>query len=321
MDSITFFGQRANPFYLDINQKKYNKNEIVLKNKNNQLEEEYLQALNSQAKNEISALKQYIQKMNEQIRLQLRMEVLPSLEEKLVEYSKKIKNEKELNEKCYESINDWLNKILNVDYIDPLINLYNRYIKSLEEELKNIKKMNKKYENTITTLVNENNDLRSQLLVNEEEMKNFLGIRNGGGDGSSMLVTDRDYILKLEERNQLLSKENEILYINYSKIQNELMQVKRGNNYNNYNDKNENDMKYKKLYQKYLLTEKKNKELQDQFNAIYKKQKDFENDYYALQNQKENILDENKNMRNSVVAIDQILNNQNKFNKNIIKED
>ena len=289
MDSITFFGQRANPFYLDINQKKYNKNEIVLKNKNNQLEEEYLQALNSQAKNEISALKQYIQKMNEQIRLQLRMEVLPSLEEKLVEYSTKIKNEKELNEKCYESINDWLNKILNVDYIDPLINLYNRYIKSLEEELKNIKKMNKKYENTITTLVNENNDLRSQLLVNEEEMKNFLGIRNGGGDGSSMLVTDRDYILKLEERNQLLSKENEILYINYSKIQNELMQVKRGNNYNNYNDKNENDMKYNKLYQKYLLTEKKNKELQDQFNAIYKKQKDFENDYYALQNQKENI--------------------------------
>ena len=321
MDSITFFGQRANPFYLDINQKKYNKNEIVLKNKNNQLEEEYLQALNSQAKNEISALKQYIQKMNEQIRLQLRMEVLPSLEEKLVEYSTKIKNEKELNEKCYESINDWLNKILNVDYIDPLINLYNRYIKSLEEELKNIKKMNKKYENTITTLVNENNDLRSQLLVNEEEMKNFFGIRNGGGDGSSMLVTDRDYILKLEERNQLLSKENEILYINYSKIQNELMQVKRGNNYNNYNDKNENDMKYKKLYQKYLLTEKKNKELQDQYNAIYKHQKDFENDYYALQNQKENILDENKNMRNSVVAIDQILNNQNKFNKNIIKED
>lgn len=313
MDSITFFGQRANPFYLDINQKKYNKNEIVLKNKNNQLEEEYLQALNSQAKNEISALKQYIQKMNEQIRLQLRMEVLPSLEEKLVEYSTKIKNEKELNEKCYESINDWLNKILNVDYIDPLINLYNRYIKSLEEELKNIKKMNKKYENTITTLVNENNDLRSQLLVNEEEMKNFLGIRNGGGDGSSMLVTDRDYILKLEERNQLLSKENEILYINYSKIQNELMQVKRGNNYNNYNDKNENDMKYNKLYQKYLLTEKKNKELQDQYNAIYKKQKDFENDYYALQNKNENILDENKNMRNSVVAIDQFLNNQNNF--------
>jgi hypothetical protein len=246
--------------------------------------------------------------MNEQIRLQLRMELFPSLEEKLVEFSKKINSEKELNEKCYESINDWLNQILNVDYIDPLINLYDRYIKCLEEELKNSKKMNKKYENTITKLVNENNDLRSQLLVNEEEMKNFLGVRNGGGDGSGMLVTDRDYILKLEERNQLLSKENEILLVNYSKIKNELMQVKGGNNFNN---KIENDIRYIKLYEQNLILEKKNKMLQDQYNAIYKKQKDFENDNYALQNKNENIIDENNMMKNSFVGYTQILNNQN----------
>ena len=244
MESVTYVGQMSNPFSLDLNQKKY-KDALVLKDKNKELEEQYSLALNSKSKKEISALKQYIQKMNEQIRLQLRMELLPSLEEKLVEYSKKIKNEKDLNEKCYESINDWINQILNVDYIDPLINLYDRYIKCLEEELKNSKKMNKKYENTITKLVNENNDLRSQLLVNEEEMKNFLGVRNGGGDGSGMLVTDRDYILKLEERNQLLSKENEILFVNYSKIQNELMQVKGGNTFNN---KIENDIRYIKLY-------------------------------------------------------------------------
>jgi len=301
---------------MDISQKKINKGELILKDKNRKLEEEYRIALNSQSRNEISTLKQYIQKMNEQIRLQLRMEVLPSLEEKLIEYSKKINNEKELNEKCYESINDWLNKILNVDYIDPLITLYERYIICLEEELKNTKKMNKNYENTVTKLVNENNDLRSQLLVNEEEMKNFLGIRNEGGDGSSMLVTDRDYIVRLEERNQLLSKENEILYINYSKIQNELMQVKRGNNYNNnnnYNDKNENDIKYNQLYQQYLLLEKKNKILQDQYNAIYQKQKDFENDYYALQRKNENIINDNNVMRKSVVSISQMLNNQNNF--------
>ena len=316
MNSITNFVQKQNPFIMDISQKKINKGELILKDKNRKLEEEYRIALNSQSRNEISTLKQYIQKMNEQIRLQLRMEVLPSLEEKLIEYSKKINNEKELNEKCYESINDWLNKILNVDYIDPLITLYERYIICLEEELKNTKKMNKNYENTVTKLVNENNDLRSQLLVNEEEMKNFLGIRNEGGDGSSMLVTDRDYIVRLEERNQLLSKENEILYINYSKIQNELMQVKRGNNYNNnnnYNDKNENDIKYNQLYQQYLLLEKKNKILQDQYNAIYQKQKDFENDYYALQRKNENIINDNNVMRKSVVSISQMLNNQNNF--------
>jgi len=301
---------------MDISQKKINKGELILKDKNRKLEEEYRIALNSQSRNEISTLKQYIQKMNEQIRLQLRMEVLPSLEEKLIEYSKKINNEKELNEKCYESINDWLNKILNVDYINPLITLYERYIICLEEELKNTKKMNKNYENTITNLVNENNDLRSQLLVNEEEMKKFLGIRNEGGHGSSMLVTDRDYIMKLEERNQLLSKENEILYINYSKIQNELIQVKRGNNYNNYNnynDKNENDIKYNQLYQQCLLLEKKNKMLQDQYNAIYQKQKDFENDYYALQKQNENIINDNNVIGKSVASINQMLNNQNNF--------
>ena len=307
MESVTYVGQMSNPFSLDLNQKKY-KDALVLKDKNKELEEEYRLALNSKSKNEISALKQYIQKMNEQIRLQLRMELFPSLEEKLVEFSKKINSEKELNEKCYESINDWLNQILNVDYIDPLINLYDRYIKCLEEELKNSKKMNKKYENTITKLVNENNDLRSQLLVNEEEMKNFLGVRNGGGDGSGMLVTNRDYILKLEERNQLLSKENEILLVNYSKIKNELMQVKGGNNFNN---KIENDIRYIKLYEQNLILEKKNKMLQDQYNAIYKKQKDFENDYYALQNKNENIIDENNMMKNSFVGYTQILNNQN----------
>ena len=316
MNSITNFVQKQNPFIIDISQKKINKGELILKDKNRKLEEEYRIAQNSQSRNEISTLKQYIQKMNEQIRLQLRMEVLPSLEEKLIEYSKKIKNEKELNEKCYESINDWLNKILNVDYINPLITLYERYIICLEEELKNTKKMNKNYENTITNLVNENNDLRSQLLVNEEEMKKFLGIRNEGGDGSSMLVTDRDYIMNLEERNQLLSKENEILYINYSKIQNELIQVKRGNNYNNYNnynDKNENDIKYNQLYQQCLLLEKKNKMLQDQYNAIYQKQKDFENDYYALQKQNENIINDNNVMGKSVASINKMLNNQNNF--------
>lgn len=312
MNTLTSFGQMSNPFFMDINPKKFNKDELNLKDKNKEFEEEYLSALNSQAKNEISALKQYIQKMNEQIRLQLRMELIPSLEEKLVEYSRKIKNENELNEKCYESLNNWMNQILNVDYVNPLITLYDKYIKSLEDELKNSKKMNKKYENTIDKIVNENNDLRNQLQVNEEEMRNFLGMRNGGS-ASGMLVTDRDYILKLEDRNQLLSQENEILFINYSKLQNELMQLKRGNNF--YNDKTGNDKiesdKYNKLYQQYMLLEKKYKVLQDQCNTLYKKNKVFENDYYKLQNENEKYFNENEIMKKSVEGFNQMLNYQN----------
>ena len=307
MNTLTSFGQMSNPFFMDINPKKFNKDELNLKDKNKEFEEEYLSALNSQSKNEILALKQYIQKMNEQIRLQLRMELIPSLEEKLVEYSRKIKNENELNEKCYESLNDWLNQILNVDYVNPLITLYDKYIKSLEDELKNSKKMNKKYENTIDKIVNENNDLRNQLKVNEEEMRNFLGVRNEG-DASGMLVTDKDYIMKIEERNQLLSQENEILFINYTKLQNELNQIKRGNNF--YNDKTGNDKierdKYDKLYQQYMQEKNNNKVLQNQYNTLYKKNKDFENDYYKLQNENEKYYNENELVKKSYEGLSQM---------------
>ena len=307
MNSITSFGPRENPFFIDIKPKKFNKDELNLKDKNKEFEEEYLSALNSQSKNEISALKQYIQKMNEQIRLQLRMELIPSLEEKLVEYSRKIKNENELNEKCYESLNNWLNQILNVDYVNPLITLYDKYIKSLEDELKNSKKMNKKYENTIDKILNENNDLRNQLKVNEEEMRNFLGVRNEG-DASGMLVTDKDYIMKIEERNQLLSQENEILFINYTKLQNELNQIKRGNNF--YNDKTGNDKierdKYDKLYQQYMQEKNNNKVLQNQYNTLYKKNKDFENDYYKLQNENKKYYNENELMKKSYEGLSQM---------------
>jgi len=307
MNSITSFGPRENPFFIDIKPKKFNKDELNLKDKNKEFEEEYLSALNSQSKNEISALKQYIQKMNEQIRLQLRMELIPSLEEKLVEYSRKIKNENELNEKCYESLNNWLNQILNVDYVNPLITLYDKYIKSLEDELKNSKKMNKKYENTIDKILNENNDLRNQLKVNEEEMRNFLGVRNEG-DASGMLVTDKDYIMKIEERNQLLSQENEILFINYTKLQNELNQIKRGNNF--YNDKTGNDKierdKYDKLYQQYMQEKNNNKVLQNQYNTLYKKNKDFENDYYKLQNENEKYYNENELVKKSYEGLSQM---------------
>jgi len=307
MNTLTSFGQMSNPFFMDINPKKFNKDELNLKDKNKEFEEEYLSALNSQSKNEILALKQYIQKMNEQIRLQLRMELIPSLEEKLVEYSRKIKNGNELNEKCYESLNNWLNQILNVDYVNPLITLYDKYIKSLEDELKNSKKMNKKYENTIDKIVNENNDLRNQLKVNEEEMRNFLGVRNEG-DASGMLVTDKDYIMKIEERNQLLSQENEILFINYTKLQNELNQIKRGNNF--YNDKTGNDKierdKYNKLYQQYKLLEKNYKVLQDQYNSLYKKNNDFANDYYKLQNENKKYYNENELMKKSYEGLSQM---------------
>ena len=78
-------------------------------------------------------------------------------------------------------------------------------------------------------LIGENNELRDRILATEEEMKNFIEIRNQMSDGSSIIIMDRDHVMKVEERNKLLSKENEILVVNYNKIQNELLQLKNEN--------------------------------------------------------------------------------------------
>ena len=193
------------------------------------------------------------------------MEILPSLEEGFSSFSQKMKNGEELSEENDNIINEWLNKLLNVDYINPLITLYENYINSLEEELKYHKETNKKYENTITKIINENNDLRNRLESSEEELKNLLEIRNEGG--SSMIIMDKDYMSKLEERNQLLSKENEILLVNYNKLQNELMGMKVGIP----NINSENDGKYQKLNEDYLKIKNEYNALKNNFEINSKK--------------------------------------------------
>ena len=248
MESNTYIGQKKNPFVLfNMNLKELGKKNIDLNEKDKQ-NDNYMSSIAAQYQKENIALKNYIQKMNTHIRTHLNMEVLPSLEEGFSSFSQKMKNGEELNEENDNIIDEWLDKLLNVDYINPLITLYENYIQNLEEELKYHKDINKKYENTITKIVNENNDLRNRLQVSEEELKSLLEVRNEVGDEASMIIMDRDYISKLEERSQLLSKENEILIVNYNKLQSEYMQIKSG--IPNINP--ENDIKYQKLSEEYL---------------------------------------------------------------------
>ena len=264
MEYNTYIGQKSNPFVLfNMNLKDLDNNNIDLKGKDNQ--KEYISSISSQYQKEILSLKNYIQKMNTHIRKHLNMEILPSLEEGFSSFSQKMKNGEELSEENDNIINEWLNKLLNVDYINPLITLYENYINSLEEELKYHKETNKKYENTITKIINENNDLRNRLESSEEELKNLLEIRNEGG--SSMIIMDKDYMSKLEERNQLLSKENEILLVNYNKLQNELMGMKVGIP----NINSENDGKYQKLNEDYLKIKNEYNALKNNFEINSKK--------------------------------------------------
>lgn len=247
---MTYVGQANNPFIMSLDLKNINKYNL-----DNDKDKDFSSSLISKYQREILDLKNYIQKINTQIRKNLNMEVLPSFEEGFTSFSQKIKNGEEHSE-LFDTINEWMNKLFDVNYINPLITLYENYIQNLEEELKKSKEINKKFENNYIKIINENNDLRNKLIIKEEELKNFLEVRNESVDGSSLIIMDRDYIMKVEERNQLLSKENEILLVNYNKLQNEFMQIKgrivsNGNDFNdiknqqlnkNY-DKIENDYK------------------------------------------------------------------------------
>jgi len=293
-ESMTYFGQKNNPFILSMNLKELDKNKanLIIEEK----EKGYINNISSTYKTEILALKNYIQKMNILIRNNFNMEIIPSLEEGFASFSKKIKNGDEHSEKFQEVINEWLNKLLNVDYLNPLITLYEEYIKNLEEELKKSKDIIKRYETDLAKIVNENNDLRNQIQISEEELKNFLEVRNESGDGSSMIIFDRDYIMKLEERNQLLSKENEILVVNYNKLQNDFIQLKNELRANGIEHK---DMRYDQLNQQHIKLINDYNILQGQFNVNNQKFNEIanKNDILAIENQKLRdikIKDDNK---------------------------
>ena len=291
MESMTYIGQKNNPFLLSMNLKELDKNKDKANLIDKDKELDYINNISLNYKNEILALKKYIQNMNIQIRKHLNMEIIPSLEEGFASFSKKIKNGDEHSEMFQDIINEWMNKLLNVDYLNPLITLYEEYIKNLEEELKNSKNIIKKYESTIAKIVNENNNLRNQIQISEEELKTFLEVRNESGDGSSMIILDREYMMKLEERNQLLSKENEILIVNYNKLQNDFLELK---NQLGANGIEHNNMKYDQLNQKHqkLLNDYNN--LQGQFNINNKKLNDISNN--------NNMIEiENKNLKNELI--------------------
>ena len=273
----TYIGGKNNAFSLDINSNKINNDENMHINEinlPNEKHEEIKSSVISQLKTEITSLKDYIKKMNIQIRKNFNLEIHLSIEESFAYFSQEIKNGKKTQDALQDLIHEWMNKLFNMDYINPLITLYENYIKNLEQEIANYQNMNKKNENLIMKLVLENNDLRDRILSTEEEMKNFLEIRNELNDGSSIVVMDREHVMKVEERNKLLSKENEILVVNYNKVQSELLQLKNQNQIFGNDDIN---LRYQKLNNEFNKMKNDKEELIEQGNIIYQKMNDISN--------------------------------------------
>ena len=315
----TYIGGKANAFSLDINSNKIINDENIQINEinlPNEKQEEIKSSVISQLKTEITSLKDYIKKMNIQIRKNFNLEIQLSIEESFAYFSQKIKNGEKTQDALQDLIHEWMNKLFNMDYINPLITLYENYIKKLEQEITNYQNMNKKNENLIMKLVLENNELRDKILTTEEEMKNFLEIRNELNDGSSIIVMDRDHVMKIEERNKLLSKENEILVVNYNKIQNELLQLKNQNQILGNEDIN---IKYQKLNSEFNKVKNDKDELFEQNNIIYEKMNDISNMNNNLERENFKLKDIINKMNNEIEIYkeankkyENMINNENK---------
>ena len=315
----TYIGGKANAFSLDINSNKIINDENIQINEinlPNEKQEEIKSSVISQLKTEITSLKDYIKKMNIQIRKNFNLEIQLSIEESFAYFSQKIKNGEKTQDALQDLIHEWMNKLFNMDYINPLITLCENYIKKLEQEITNYQNMAKKNENLIMKLVLENNELRDKILTTEEEMKNFLEIRNELNDGSSIIVMDRDHVMKIEERNKLLSKENEILVVNYNKIQNELLQLKNQNQIMGNDDIN---IKYQKLNSEFNKVKNDKDELFEQNNIIYEKMNDISNMNNNLERENFKLKDIINKMNNEIEIYkeankkyENMINNENK---------
>ena len=305
----TYIGGKSNVFSLDINANNINNedkinimNEINIPNEK---EEEIKSSVISQLKTEIISLKDYIKKMNIQIRKNFNLEIQLSIEEGFSKLSEQIKKGEKNQDSLQDLIHSWMNKLFNTDYINPLITLYENYIKTLEQEIINYQNLNRKNENLIMKLINENNELRDKVLTTEEELKNFLEIRNELSDGSSIIVMDREHIMKVEERNKLLSKENEILVMNYNKLQNELFQLK---NQNQIFGKEDNNLKYQQLNNELIKLKNEREEIIEQKDIINKKM-------IEISNMNENLEIDNMKLKEIINKMNYELNTYKEANE------
>ena len=215
---------------------------------------EYLNSLINQYTNEIYLLKRYIERINKEIRQNLNMEI-PSIDEVLSTIT--------INENSafdQNTLNQLLNKTINVEYINPLLSLYDTHIQNLENELKLTKDILKKKDNQLSDLVNENNKLRIAFEQRNNEFKNFLEVKVNTNNSESIKVMDFEYVMKLEERNNKLSQENEILLNNYTNSQKELLEFKMKVN-NTFQNNNNKALAYDELIGNYEMLKKSYDEL------------------------------------------------------------
>ena len=185
---------------------------------------DYLKSLIGSSRNEINLLKGYINRLNKEIRKNMNMEI--PLLENIQETT-----HKDEYESLFNFFNESINRLINPEYLNPILSIYDNHIINLESEIKHYKGLCLKYENAVSGLVKENSNVREEILIKNNEMRELLKFKleSGRGKDRDNLITnlssplDHEFLTSLEERNNLLSRENEILAVNYQKINKELI--------------------------------------------------------------------------------------------------
>jgi len=262
----------------------------------------YLKKIIDGFKEEISTLKNYIIRINNELVKNNITLTTPNV----------IKQEIEETNDYDKFINDSCKKLLNFKYINPLLDMYDNHLINVEKELKNVTMQLSKYEGRIKELTNENSILREQLEVKNIELKQIFDKKLVS---SNQVVYDEEYIVGLEERSNILSRENEILLNNLQKVSQQLLefQISYSDKYNESVEKimvfdkinvNYEDLKirFDQCLMKLQLTESKMNELIEK-NA-------------KLELCCENLVAENNNLRSDNKYLEgtlNILRNNNKF--------
>jgi hypothetical protein len=269
----------------------------------------YINDLINQYRTENTFLKKYIERINTEIRKNLNIQV-PSLDEGFASLTS-MKGE-EFPTLDQNVLNEWLNRLINVEYINPLFGLYDTHIQNLENELIYTKNIVKNYDSKISDLINENNSLRQALEVRNNEFKSFLEIKvNDPNEGD--VVMDREYVLKLEDRCNVLSKENDILAENYVNLQKDNLSFKQEANntiQNNFDKINGFD----NLYQNYL-------NLQNNYEILMNKNQTNELKMFEFADKNNKLEIENENIKNKIEQQNKIivdLNSKIEIYKNLI---
>jgi hypothetical protein len=213
---------------------------------------DFIKTLTDRYKKEIDLLKTYINKINGEIRKRLNIEI-PLLSEESATKAE------DMNE-FLVLLNDAFMRLQNPEYINPLFKLYEDLIGNLEGELKQYKQLCTRYEGKISDLTKENGSLRENLMVKTNELKDLLRVRVDG-----KMIYDEDYIKQVDVRNDLLSRENEILLLNYQHLAKEF-----GNFQNLYSDKHKENLDKIALYD--TISEELHRVNTVLDNAIYRAQ-------------------------------------------------